>query len=347
MTDRECLWNTLLVADNRHEIVSHLDGASAAMLGQTCRAEHEEFLAQKDPWTFPGVYTVHLATRLGYEGLQQYCFIQYPYHKEHKKDCLHYALGGRGEAVCNLLRKQWEVSLNINLPLSGAPRMSWTVYTTFQETMQLTDQKCFGTMLCCEPEFHDRHVLCDVLKRAFRIGFSDYMFKLALTDGTPELCEYIQTCYPVALEQVFNVEDQLYYFVREIIEAANTDGLLFLRRKWPTRMNEFFADSPYWQRHSRIAIHTTLCSFRRFPTYERNVIPMVRLLLSLGCTWLESDLTDWLRTMASRCAWDKEQLRQLRDLGMPMILPPEEGFFKDYKENPYWKWIKKELMPEK
>lgn len=97
-----------------------------------------------------------------------------------------------------------------------------------------------------------------------------------------------------------------------------------------------FGLGPDWKRQSRIAIHALFCDFRRFPTYPRNIVPMIKMLLDVGCPWMDTTLQNLVRVMTKRSAWDKQQLLALRDLGMPMILRKED---KERTDDPYIQWL--------
>jgi hypothetical protein len=336
----ECLWFTMLVDDTRNIIMRILDPVSAALLGETCETEWARYKARKDPWTYRcNVRMAQMAARLGYVEIFDYCSKKFGQNYNKFDDCLDYALGG-DVSILPWIKKQFiRYSRRGNL-MMNIPSMSWSIYTMARVDLDITDKMCYDYMSQNEPEFHDKQVLCDVLKRGASIDFSEKMFKMALTDGTVEVCNYYYERHSDSIQSYLDGEDNIYFLAKAIIDAGNADTFSWLINRASFSVRLFFSSSADWLRLSRIALHNMLCDFRKFPTYASNIIPMAKLLLSLGCLWLDSALGHILRVMDHRRVWDKEQLTQLRDLGMPMIL--HEGLD---DANPYIKWVKESLIP--
>lgn len=238
--NQECLWYTLLLNDMRDVIITMLDGASAAMLSQSCKVERAGYMKRRDPWIYPSVRTVYLVARLGYEELFQYIknALMSP------TECRNYAFGG--DASVYPFIKTIESPVGISLVMS----MSWSIFLLIGNTFTAND--CYKLMKNTEPEFYDRRVLCEVLKRGAPVSFSERMFRMALTDGTPELCEYMHNIYPNFIAAWFNQTDELYYTVKAVAEAGNLDTFLFLKKIAPSLMESVLSPESTFHRERRM-----------------------------------------------------------------------------------------------
>ncbi len=344
-----CGWFTVLVEDMRNEIARQLDPVSATMLGWTCRIEHARHVSQKDPWSYKSINIMSIAARLGFKDVFEYLIDYYKKEEKYQWPMFMAALGSEQEDLFDWIKIRFRLFFDSTIAddpdhwfLNSLHAMSWPMYVRASKAVLVVDSQILDFMNGKEPAFYDSRVLHDVLKRCLYAGgtCSSYnLFRLVYTDGTAALCE---DAYTQHKPKVFEYVENCYYgLITSIMRAGNVDTLDHLQRTYPPTIHSLFV-SEQFPLCAKNAINECLRHYRQYPTWPRDIVPMVKRLLSLGCPWSKHSLDHLVSAMRARYTWDKQQLIQLRDLGMPMIL--QEAYLKEEESSSYMKWIRNCLM---